>query len=133
MKIIPIIALCGILTGLLYSQKDSLSLGNRYYSSLQRWYALAFVGDWQSADALGATLDPLDTISYRRIHHPDELKKVINSLIVAPDKSVEDWMELARIQAILGKKDDSLASLSKAYELDPIRDDLTTLYYKTKK
>lgn len=133
MKYIPIILACLILTGLLYSQKEELSYGKRYYDSLQKWYQWAAIGNWKSADTIALKLDPPDIALYRRHHHPDELKKIINSLVVAPNKSVEDWLELARVQSILGKKEDAFISLSKAYELDPIRDDITTLYYKSKK
>jgi len=133
MKYIPIVFACLILSGLLYSQEEELSAGKRYYNSLQKWYQLASIGDWTSADKVALRLDPPDIALYRQNNHPDELKKIINSLVVAPKKSVEDWLELARVQSILGKKDDSFNSLSKAYELDPIRDDVTSLYYKTKK
>ena len=91
------------------------------------------MGDWATADKLGSRLDSVDISHYRSLHHPDELKKVINSLVIAPRKQVEDWLELARIQAILDKSSDSLDSLTKAHELDPIRDDITALYYQTKK
>jgi tetratricopeptide (TPR) repeat protein len=133
MKYIPIVLACLILTGLLYTQKEELSSGKRYYDSLQKWYQLASIGDWTSADKIALKLDPPDIALYRQHNHPEELKKIINSLVVAPKKSVEDWLELARVQSILGKKDDAFTSLSKAYELDPIRDDITSLYYKTKK
>jgi len=133
MKYIPIVLACLILTGLLYSQKDELSSGNRYYDSLQKWYQAAGVGDWSTADKIASRLDPADIVHYQSLHHPDELKKVINSLVITPQKQTEDWLELARIQAILGKKQDSLDSLTRAHELDPIRDDITSLYYQTKK
>lgn len=133
MKYIPIVLACLILTGLLYSQKDGLSSGKIYHKSLQKWYQLAKLGDWTTADNIALKLDPQDIVLYRQLHHPEELKKIINSLIVAPKKSVEDWLELARVQSILGKKEDAFVSLSKAYELDPIRDDITTLYYQSKK
>ena len=63
----------------------------------------------------------------------EELKKYINELTVKPNKSVEDWLELARIQSILGKFDDAYTSISTAKNLDPVRDDIGQLYYQTKK
>lgn len=133
MKYIPIVFACLILTSLLYSQKEGLSTGKRYHDSLSRWYQLAAVGDWDSADKIALKLDPVDIAKFRSLNHPEELKKIINSLVIAPKKSVEDWLELARVQSILGKKEDAFVSISKAYELDPIREDITTLYYKSKK
>ena len=132
-KYIFVIIFCLVLTSLLYSQKENLSVGGRYYLTLRQWYRAAQTGDWLVADKIASRLDPVDIAYYRSLHHPDELKKVINSLVVAPSKSVENWLELARIQAILGKKQDSLDSLTRAHELDPIRDDITSLYYQAKR
>ncbi|MFZ2152609.1 MAG: hypothetical protein WAV41_00945 [Microgenomates group bacterium] len=125
--------ICLILTSLIYSQKNNFSSGNRYYSTLQQWYSFAQTGDWVSADRLATRLDPADIAHYRSLYHPDELKKDINTLMLAPQKSVEDWIELARIQAILGKGSESLESLSRAHSLDLLRDDISRLYYQTKK
>lgn len=130
--LLPVI-FCLLLTFCLGSQKLYFSVGNRYYFNLQKWYQYANSGQWSLADNTAKTLNPIDIAQYRSLHHPDELKKIINTLEIAPNKQVEDWMELARIQAILGKIDESRQSITKAHELDPIRDDITQLYYQNQK
>lgn len=111
----------------------SFSRGDAYYSLLQKYYALGNTGNWSEADQIAKKLDPADIATYRSVHHPDELKKKINSLVLQPKKTAEDWLELARIQSILGKKDDAFQSITQAHRLDPIRDDITQLYYQLQK
>lgn len=112
---------------------SSISKGDSYYGRLQLWYDFARVGDWDNAARLEAGLDPADLADYKKVNHPDELKKYINTLSVKPGKTVEDWLELARIQAVLGKTRDVTESLLKARNMDPVRDDLSRLYYQSLK
>jgi hypothetical protein len=106
----------------------SLSAGDRYYARLQLWYLLAKSGDWLNASKLEAKLDPVDTIRFKQDNYPPELKKRLNILVVKPNKTTEDWLELARIQTKLTYLSDALNSLSHAKLLDPIRDDITLFY-----
>lgn len=108
------------------------SKGDQYYSRLTRWYKYAQVGDWDKASSLESKLDQADLIVFKKMHHPLELKKYVNSLVLKSDKSTEDWLELSRVQAILGKPTESLEALTRAKDLDPIRDDISKLYYQTK-
>lgn len=110
----------------------TLSRGDRYYYTLRLWYLLAQIGDWDSAAKLEPYLDPADTLTYRTIFSPAELKKRQNSLAVKPDKTTEDWLELARIQIRLGKIIPALASLSQAQKLDPLRDDIAKMISELK-
>lgn len=109
---------------------SSLSKGDQYFGRLSLWYIFAKQGDWVNATRLETGLDPSDTIVFKKSHQPSELKKVINQLVVKPDKTTEDWIELARIQSILGKNDDALESITRAKNLDPIRDDISQIYYQ---
>ncbi|MBP9817637.1 hypothetical protein KBC75_02670 [Candidatus Shapirobacteria bacterium] len=111
-------------------ESSSLNTGTRYYGHLQLWYYFASHGDWVTANKLALSLDPADTLVYRLAHDPQEIRKNINNLVVKPSKSADDWVELSRVQFILGKTDDAKASLTKAYTLDPIRSDISTLYYQ---
>lgn len=111
-------------------QTYSLSSGQRYYSRLSLWYHYAQAGDWSSADNLEASLDPSDIFFYKVAHEPSELKKYINNLTVKSDKTIEDWLELSRIQYILGKTDSAGRSLLQAKNLDPVRDDISQMYYQ---
>ena len=109
------------------------SSGDIYFSRLQQWYSFAKNNDWAQADALEKGLDPADTFSYKSTHRPEELKKYINTIIVKQDKTVEDWLEIARVQSLLGKSNDAYTSISTARSLDPIRDDVGQLFYQSNK
>lgn len=111
----------------------TLSRGDRYYNRLQTWFKLAKEGDWSNAHKLEGQLDLVHITSYKSAHDPDELKKLINSLTVKSNKNVEDWLELARVQSLVGKNEDALKSVSKAREIDPVREDITRLYYQLSK
>lgn len=111
-------------------QMSSLSAGDRYYGRLSLWYYFAQKGDWINAHLLESQLDPVDIASYKNSHDPTELKKYLNNLEVKPNKTVEDWLELAQIQNLLGKKAEAVNSVGKAFALDPIRDDVSRIYYQ---
>lgn len=106
----------------------SLSAGDRYFARLQLWYLLAKSGDWPAAAGLEAKLDPIDISKFREDNYPPELKKRLNVLVVKPNKTAEDWLELARIQIKLSFLSDALNSLSHAKLLDPVRDDINLFY-----
>ena len=111
--------------------RGGFSRGDAYFSKLQNWYSLAKSNNWSAADQLEKQLDPADVVAYKLTHYPPELKKFVNNLAVKPNKSVEDWLELARVDSILGKDQDSLTAITQAKTLDPIRDDITQLYYQS--
>jgi hypothetical protein len=129
MKIIkPVVII--FLIFLCFLKMPSLSVGDRYYRRLSQWYLFAQKGDWVNAAKLESKLDYTDISAYKTTHDPSELKKYVNNLMVKPNKSVEDWLELSRIQSLLGKTDAAGKSLSQAKALDPIRDDISQMYYQ---
>jgi len=111
-------------------QMSSLSAGDRYYGRLSLWYYCAQKGDWINAHSLEPQLDPADIASYKNSHDPGQLKKYINNLEIKPNKTVEDWLELAKIQYLLGNTSEAVKSVAKALSLDPIRDDIARIYYQ---
>lgn len=106
----------------------TLSRGDRYYRRLSQWYIYAQNNNWTQADKLEKKLDLTDIASYRSLHRLDQIKKSINSLTFKTDKSVEDWLELAKLQAKIGEKQLAIRSLNQARQLDPIRDDINQLF-----
>ena len=117
--------------GLSYQlQMSALSSGDRYYGRLSLWYYYAKKGDWVNAHLLESQLDPADLIAYKNTHDPSQLKKYLNSLLIKSGKTVEDWLEIAQIQNLLGKKSEAVDSVGKARTLDPIRDDISRIYYQ---
>ncbi|OGL54084.1 hypothetical protein A3K55_02535 [Candidatus Shapirobacteria bacterium RBG_13_44_7] len=111
---------------------SSPSLGDRYYGTLQLWYLSAQSGDWDTADKLATRLNPVDLEFYRSHHAPAKLKIIQNQLTLKPDKTVEDWLELARVQLNLNKVSAAINSLSTAHLLDPIRNDIEKMYFELK-
>lgn len=108
----------------------SPSVGERYYGRLSLWYLYAQKGDWSLASKLENKLDQADLINYKSTHRPQELRKTINRLVYKSNKTANDWVELARIQLILGQLQDATESITKAHQLDPIRDDISAIYYQ---
>lgn len=107
-----------------------LSMGDRYYSRLNLWFAYVQNQDWPAADKIEPELDPADIKDYKSTHHVNGIKKTINQIIIKPDKSVEDWIELAKLQIKIGDKESALESLTQAQKIDPIRDDIKQLYFQ---
>jgi tetratricopeptide (TPR) repeat protein len=111
-------------------QMSSISTGDRYYGRLSLWYYYAQKGDWTNAHLLESQLDPVDLAGYKDAHDPIALKKYINNLEVKPNKTAEDWLELAQVQYLLGKTGEAVNSVGRAFALDPIRDDISRIYYQ---
>lgn len=100
------------------------SSGDRYFNRLQRWYSYAQNDDWIRADNLAANLDPADIKDFQSQHHPNFLRPQVQSLSHKSEKTVEDYLELAKIYLLLGQKDLSREALQSAQRLDPIRGDI---------
>lgn len=106
-------------------QMNSVSVGERYYGHLNLWYYLARNQQWEEASKIEKTLDPVDIKYFYSIHHPLALKKTVNHLVVKDNKTADDYVELARIQILLGMTAEAKKSLQSARDLDPIRDDIS--------
>lgn len=102
----------------------SISRGDSYYSTLRLWYLLAESGDWDTAAIVATHLDPLDINLYFDQNSPQSLKKRLNTLMAKNGKTVEDWLELARVQIRLDKTIPAINSLNQAKAIDPVRDDI---------
>lgn len=107
---------------------SSLSLGDSYYGRLRLWRQFALKGDWDQAHYFEAGLDPSDIEDYKSLNQPEYLEKIYQQLLDKGIKNQEDWLALAKIQVKLGKTQDAKTSISQAYYLDPVRDDIYRLY-----
>lgn len=107
-----------------------LSAGTRYYNHLQKWYYLALRNDWTHAQQLEKILDPADIVVYKTRYYPPEIKKRLNALTLKNPKTAFDYMEISRIYAQLGQKDQALLALSQAHNLDPIQPEIEKLYFE---
>ena len=106
----------------------ALSKGDRYYRRLSQWHIYAQNNNWIKADKLEKHLDSSDIATYRSLHRIDQIKESINRLAVKTDKSVEDWLDLSKLQAKIGENQLARQSLNQARQLDPIRDDVNQLF-----
>jgi len=111
----------------------SQSLGDSYSGRLNLWRLLVQNNDWVNAAKLENSLNETEISDYKFNYQPSELQKKIIFLNNKKDKSVEDYVELARNQLLLGQKQNSFESIKKARQLDPIRDDIDRLYYSLSK
>ena len=107
----------------------SLSQGDRYYGYLQLWYFYDQKNDWAKADKLQTRLDINDITFYKSNNHPAEIQKNLAVLNKKENKTIDDWIQSAQFQLRLNKKKEALNSLNEAIKIDPIRDDLSQLYF----
>jgi hypothetical protein len=117
------------------AKKDlfSLNKGDNYSGRLNLWRLLVQNNDWINAAKLESELNKTEIDDYKFHYQPSELQKKVKSLNSKNNKSVEDYLEIARIQLLLGQKQDSIESIKKARQLDPVRDDIDRLYYSLSK
>ena len=111
----------------------SQNLGDSYSGRLNLWRLLVQNNDWINAVKLEPKLNQTEISDYKFNYQPSELQKKVDYLNNKTDKSVEDYVELSRIQFLLGQKQGSIESIKKARQLDPIRDDIDRLYYSLSK
>lgn len=109
---------------------SSINRGESYQGVLNFWYLMAQNGDWESASKIEQHLDPADISKYKTIYSPEELKKKSDYLSSKSNKTSDDWVELAKVQSMLGNTSEAKKSLENAYKADPIRDDIQKLYYQ---
>lgn len=107
----------------------SFSKGDRYLARLNLWQLLIDNQKWELADTQEKYLKASDIAVYKSKYHPDEIKKQLNNLIIKPNKVAEDYLEIAKLQAKLGKYSEAQNSLLIAKNLDPVRDDINSLFF----
>jgi hypothetical protein len=110
-------------------QLFSLNQGDSYSGRLNLWRLLVQNNDWTNAAKLESKLNSTEISDYKFSYQPSELQKKSNFINSKNNKSVEDYIELARVQLLLNQKQNSLFFIQKARQLDPIRDDVDRLYY----
>jgi len=114
-------------------QLFSLNTGESYIGRLNLWRLLVQNNDWVNAAKLESELNSSEISDYKFNYQPSELQKKADYLNSKATKSVEDYIELSRVQFLLNQKQNSLVSIQKARQLDPTRDDVDRLYYSLSK
>lgn len=100
---------------------------NNFIGSLNLWYYFAQKNDWQNADKFDLHLN--QTQNFKLSHQPEELRKKLNNLNDKKEKTPQDYLLLAKIQSQLGLNTQAVESVQKAHQIDPIRPDLSQLFY----
>ena len=106
-----------------------LSRGERYYRRLQGWYLLANKGEWGRAKKIENKIKTHDIDNFIKKNKIEELKKRVNEITLKNEKNADDWMELAVILFRLNKNDKALEAIESAHRMDPIREDISKIYF----
>lgn len=106
-----------------------ISRGDRYYQRLQKWYILADKNQWAEAQKIAKNLRNEDIADFTQKNNEVQLKKRLNELTVKSMKNADDWMEIAIIDYRLNLKDEAYKAITSAYKLDPIREDISKIYF----
>ena len=106
-----------------------ISKGERYYQNLQKWYLLANMGKWEEAGGLENKIVMEDIEEYKKQNKVEELKKRLNEITIKREKKSDDWMELAVLFYKLNERDRAFKAIENAYKLDPIREDISKIYF----
>jgi tetratricopeptide (TPR) repeat protein len=105
------------------------SRGEVYYRNLQKWYLLANRGDWEKAKRIEKKLTSADIEVFSKKNKTEELEKRLGVLEAREQKNADDWMEIAVLFYRLNKRDEAFGAIENAYKLDPIREDISKIYF----
>lgn len=108
----------------------SPSKGDRYFGRLLLWQTYVLAKKWPQAQLLESSLNSSDLAYYQSIYYPQNLKKELNQLTVKPKKTIEDYIRIAQIEQQLSDPKDALVAIEKARQIDPVRPDLTAIYWQ---
>lgn len=108
-------------------QYFSLDGSSRFLGRLNLWYWFANQNDWVNAAKFETSLDQIRI--FKLNNQPQLLSKKIDELENKNYKDVQDYLILAKMQSTLGQDKKAIQSISKAYQIDPIRPNLSQLYY----
>ena len=106
-----------------------ISRGEKYYLNLQKWYLLASKGDWEKAKKIETKIKNEDIENFIKENKEEELKRKLNQIIIKKEKNADDWMEISVIYSRLNNQEKEFEAIKSAYELDPIREDVSKIYF----
>jgi cytochrome c-type biogenesis protein CcmH/NrfG len=114
-------------------QMSAFNKGESYLGRLNLWHMLVQSGDWETAAKLENQIDPLDISTHKNSYQPSELNKNLSLLLGKKEKSADDWIEIAKFYSLLGDMESAKKAVNQAHQIDPIREDITKLYYQIQK
>lgn len=114
------------------SELSSLKGSTSYLGRLHLWRLLVQNNDWDNAATLESKLNPDQVKDYKLSYQPQLLLDKLILLSGLDNKTADDYLQLAKIQSILGYSSQAIDSVKKAHQLDPIRSDIERLFYQVK-
>ncbi len=111
-------------------QLSSLQGNKSYLGRLSLWQLLVDNNDWDKASILESKLNQDQVEKYKFSYQPQQLQARLSKLNNQEIKSVDDYLQLAQIQSILGMSSEVIESIKKAHQIDPIRSDIDQLFYQ---
>jgi hypothetical protein len=112
------------------SELSSLKGSTSYLGRLHLWRLLVQNNDWDNATTLESKLNPDQVKDYKLSYQPQLLLDKLILLSGLDNKNSDDYLQLAKIQSILGYSSQAIDSVKKAHQLDPIRSDIERLFYQ---
>lgn len=111
-------------------QLFSLQGSTSYLGRLNFWRLLVQNNDWDNAATLESKLNSDQVENYKLSYQPQQLQNKLSQLNSQKIKTADDYLKLAQIQSILGLPSQTIDSIKKAHQLDPIRSDIDRLFYQ---
>lgn len=113
-------------------QLSSLKGDINYLGRLSLWRLLVQNNDWDNAATLESELNYNQVENYKLSYQPKQLHNKLSQLKSQGLKTVDDYIQLAKIQSLLGQSLQVVDSIQKAHKIDPIRSDIERLFYQIK-
>lgn len=107
----------------------SLSKGDNYYYKLRRWYFYVGNLNWQKASSLESELNLNDIAYYKSKYAPQSIIKRLDDLYRQNDFTIDDYLEIAKLEALMDNNKSAYSAIEKAYKLDPLRTDIEKIYF----
>ena len=101
-----------------------------YLGRLNFWRLLVQNNDWDNAAILESKINSNQVKDYKLSYQPQQLQDKLTQLNSQEIKTANDYIQLAKIQSILGMSSQAIDSIKKAHQLDPIRSDIDRLFYQ---
>lgn len=133
MKRLIFISVLAWMIALNFGKVFPLSKGEKYYRNLQRWYLLANEGNWERASKIEKKLKSEDVGNFKKNNKSEELRLRVEEINKRENKTADDWMEIAVLSYRLNEKDKAYKAIENAYRMDPIREDISKIYFTFRK
>jgi tetratricopeptide (TPR) repeat protein len=109
-----------------------LSRGDKYFAKLQKWYWALENSQWEKAKTMEKDLNKEDTAAFAKENENGELQRRLAQSKSKLNKTADDWAEISVILYKLGQYQESAEAAAAAYEIDPIREDVSRLYFSSR-